>query len=109
MIKQHISRQEDWTITAFVIKSVEYLLREEKQNTKYENNTPIVLQVPINLNQRVNALSKTNYPSKSCLIRTAILTQILREQLAETKGKWTAPKGETDLTINLLHNRSIFI
>lgn len=109
-VRHHIKKSDDWTMKAFAIKSVEYLLRSEQPIRDGKgNSSPLLIQVYPDFDKRARTLARTNYPSMSCLIRTAILKQLILEEQEENRGKWTPPKSHEDLLINLLCGKIVRI
>lgn len=105
-VRAHVSKHDDWTMSAFVQKSVEYLLRsEEPLNDGKGNASPLLVQVHPDFDRRMRALANANYPSISCLIRTAIITQLIREEQEKNHVQWTPPTSQDDFFINLLNGK----
>ena len=105
-VRMHISKHEDWTMTAFAKKSVEYLLRtEEPLQDGKGNSSPMLVYVHPDFDKRMKSLAYANYPSVSCLIRTAIITQLVIEEQKENHGKWIPPSSPDGFLINLLHGK----
>ena len=105
-VRTHTSKHEDWTMTAFAKKSVEYLLRtEEPLQDGKGNSSPMLVYVHPDFDKRMKSLAYANYPSVSCLIRTAIITQLVREEQNEKCGRWIPPASQKRLVIDLLHGK----
>ena len=109
-VRSHVSKNDDWSMSAFTQKAVEYLLRSEKPlQIEMGNSSPLVVSVPPDFDRRMRTLAVTNYPSISCLIRTAILTQLILEEQEKNQGQWTPPTSSEQFLINMLHGKIIVI
>ena len=65
----------------------------------------MLVQVHPDFDKRMKTLANANYPSISCLIRTAIITQLVIEEQEENQGKWMPPASPDEFPIRLLHDR----
>jgi len=83
--RKHIAETKYDSLAQFVRTSVRNLI--ESEPFKVQENTKIVfwnLCVPPSLDKKMRALAKTNYSSRSDLIRVAVRKQLEREEIAVT-------------------------